>query len=189
MKIFDLTRGKYPQMYDGCDIFSQYEDQFKMAAHASDSFLQMFQKRGCLRDVEPLIDTVPIFLVETSMASEYVAAPRTQCSIRVPEDRHSAPADDSDFDIDKWVNSKEGEKEEDSRERRPQSLSILDFLGVYIFTNDDDLIPRRIFVWMDKIMQYAKDHTKTGTQPFMDLAEKIQQCARLKLSYLGFLGR
>ena len=164
MKIFDLTRGKYPQMYDGCDIFSQYEDQFKMAAHASDSFLQMFQKRGCLRDVEPLIDTVPIFLVETSMASEYVAAPRTQCSIRVPEDRHSAPADDSDFDIDKWVNSKEGEKEEDSRERRPQSLSILDFLGVYIFTNDDDLIPRRIFVWMDKIMQYAKDHTKTGTQ-------------------------
>ena len=164
MKIFDLTRGKYPQMYDGCDIFSQYENQFKMAAHASDSFLQMFQKRGCLRDVETLIDTVPIFLVETSMANEYVAVPGTQCSIRVPEDRYNAPADDSDFDIDEWVNSKEGEKEDDPRERCPQSLGILDLLGVYIFTNDDDLIPRRIFVWMDKIMQYAKDHTKTGTQ-------------------------
>ena len=164
MKIFDLTRGKYPQIYDGCDIFSQYEDQFKMAAHASDSFLQMFQKRGCLHDVEALIDTVPVFLVETSMANEYVAVPGTRCSIRVPEDRHSAPADDSDFDIDKWVNSKEGEKKEDPRESRPQSLSIFDLLGVYIFTNDDDLIPRRIFVWMDKIMQYAKDNTKTGTQ-------------------------
>jgi len=164
MKIFDLTRGKYPQIYDGCDIFSQYEDQFKMAAHASDSFLQMFQKRGCLRDVETLIDTVPVFLVETSMANEYVAVPETQCSIRVPEDRYSAPADDSDFDIDKWVNSKEGEKEEDPRERLPQSLSIVDLLGVYIFTNDDVLIPRKIFVWMDKIMDYAKNHTKTGTQ-------------------------
>ena len=164
MKIFDLTRVKYPQMYDGCDLFSQYENQFKMAAHASNSFLQMFQKRGCLRDVETLIDTVPIFLVEKSMANEYVAVPGTQCSIRVPEDRYCAPTEDSDFNIDEWVNSKEREKEDDPRERCPQSLSILDLFGVYIFTNNDDLIPRKIFVWMDKIMQYAKDHTKTGAQ-------------------------
>lgn len=166
MKLFDLTRGKYPQMYDGNDIFPQYENQlkFKMAVHACDSFQRMFQRRGCLRDVETLIDTVPIFLVETSMANEYVAVPEAQCSIRVPEDRYCAPTEDSDFDIDEWVNSKEGEKEYDPRERCPQSLSIVDLLGVYIFTNDDDLIPRKIFVWMDNIMQYAKDHTKTGTQ-------------------------
>ena len=164
MKIFDLTRDKYPQMYDGSDIFSQYEDQFEMTIHASDSFQRMFQKRGCLHDVEALIDTVPIFLVETSMANEYVAVPGTQCSIRVPEDRYFAPTDDSDFDIDEWANSKEDEKKDDPRERRPQSLSILDLFGIYIFTNDDDLIPRKIFVWMDKIMDYAKNHTKTGTQ-------------------------
>lgn len=164
MKVFDLTRGKYPQMYDGSDIFSQYEDQFEMTIHASDSFQQLFQKRGCLHDVEDLLNTVPIFLVETSMANEYVAVPGSQCSTRVPEDRYCAPTEDSEFDIDEWVNSKEGEKEEDPRERRSQSLGILDLLGVYIFTNDDDLIPRKIFVWMDKIMQYAKDNTKTGTQ-------------------------
>lgn len=164
MKIFDLTRGKYPQMYDGSNIFSQYEDQFKRTVQVTDSFQRMFQKRGCLHDVEALIGTVPIFLVETSMANEYVAVPGTHCSIRVPEDRYFAPTEDSDFDIDKWVNSKEGEKEEDPRERRSQSLGILDLLGVYIFTNDDGLIPRKIFVWMDKIMQYAKDNTKTGTQ-------------------------
>ncbi len=164
MKIFDLIRGKYPQMYDGSDIFSQYEDQFEMTIHACDSFQQLFQKRGCLHDVEDLLNTVPIFLVETSMASEYVAVPGTHCSIRVPEDRYCTPTEDSEFDIDEWVNSKEGEKEKDPRERRPQSLSILDLFGVYIFTNDDDLIPRKIFVWMDKIMQYAEDNTKTGTQ-------------------------
>ena len=164
MKIFDLTRGKYLQMYDGSDIISQYEDQFEMAVHAGDSFQQMFQKRGCLHDVDALIDSVPIFLVETSMADEYVAVPGAQCSIRVPEDRYWAPTEDSDFDIDEWINSKEGEKEKDPRERRPQSLSILDLLGVYIFTNDDDLIPRKIFVWMDKITNYAKNHTQTGTQ-------------------------
>ena len=164
MKVFDLTRGKYPQMYDGSDIFSQYEDQFEMTIHASDSFQRMFQKRGCLHDVEALIDSVPIFLVETSMANEYIAVSGAQCSIRIPEDRNYAPLDDSDFDIDEWINSKEGEKEDDPRERRPQSLNIVDLLGVYIFTNNDDLIPRRIFVWMDKIMDYAKNHTKTGTQ-------------------------
>ena len=164
MKVFDLTRGKYPQIYDGNDMFSQYEDQFKKTVHASDSFQRMFQKRGCLHDVDALIDSAPIFLVETSMASEYVAVPGTQCSIRVPEDRYFASTEDSDFDIDEWDNSKEGEKEDDPRERRPQSLSILDLFGVYIFTNDDDLIPRKIFVWMDKIMQYAEDNTKTGTQ-------------------------
>ena len=164
MKVFDLTCGNYPQMYDGSDILSQYEDQFKMAVHGSDSFQQLFQKREYSRDVEALIDSVPIFLVETSMANEYVAVPGTQCSIHVPEDRYKGATDDSKFDIDEWVNSKEGEKEEDPRERRSQSLNIVDSLGVYIFTNDDDLIPRRIFVWMDKIMQYAKDHTKTGTQ-------------------------
>ena len=166
MKIFDLTCGKYPQMYDGSDILSQYEDQFKMAVHAGDSFQQMFQKRGCLYDVEPLIDTVPIFLVETSMANEYVAVPGTQCSIRVPEDQYYVPADDSEFDIDEWVNSKEGEKKDEPRERRPQSLSVFDLLGVYIFTNNDDVIPRKIFVWMDKIMQYAKDNTKTKMLSF-----------------------
>ena len=164
MKIFDLTRDKYPQMYDGSDFFSQYEDQFQRTVHVTDSFQRMFQERGCRHDVEALINTVPIFLAETSMANEYIAVPGAQCSIRIPEDRYYAPTDDPDFDIDEWINSKEGEKEDDPRERRPQSLSILDLLGIYIFTNDDDLIPRKIFVWMDKIMDYAKNHTKTGTQ-------------------------
>lgn len=164
MKVFDLTRGKYPQMYDGSNIFFQYEDQFKMAVHAGDSFQRMFQKRGCFRDTEALIGSVPIFLVETSMANEYIAVPGAQCSIRIPEDRYNAPTDDSDLDIDEWGNSKEDEKKDDPRERRPQSLNIVDLLGVYVFTNNDDLIPRRIFVWMDKIMDYAKNHTKTGTQ-------------------------
>ena len=162
MKVFDLTRGKYPQLYYGNDIISQYEDQFKMTIHASYSFQRKFPKRGCLHDVEALIDTIPIFLVETSMTNEYVAVPGMQCSILVPEDRYYVPTEYSEFDIDEWVNTKESEKEDDPRERQPQSLSILDLLGVYIFTNDDDLIPRRIFVWMDKIMDYAKDHTKKG---------------------------
>lgn len=165
MRIFDLTRGKYPQMYDGSEFANQYEDQLARAIYASNSFLQMFQKRGCVYNVEELIDGVPVFLVETSMANEYVAVPGTHCSIRVPEDQCCVPTDDSDFDIDKWVNSKEGDKKKDnSRERRSQCLRIIDLFGVYIFTNNEDLIPRKIFVWMDKIMDYPKNHTKTGAQ-------------------------
>ena len=94
MKLFDLTRGKYPQMYDGYDLFSLYEDQFEMAVDACDSFQRMFQKRGSLHDVEALIETVPIFLVETSMANEYVSVPGTQCSIRVPKDQYCGTAED-----------------------------------------------------------------------------------------------
>ena len=94
MKIFDLTRDKYPQLFDGDEFENQYEDQLKRTVHTSDSFLQMFQKRGSLHDVEALIETVPIFLVETSMANEYVSVPGTQCSIRVPEDQYCGTAED-----------------------------------------------------------------------------------------------
>lgn len=164
MKIFDLTRYKYPQMFDGGEFANQYEDKLEEAVSATGLFLQLFQKQGCFYNVEALIGNVPIFLVETSMANEYVAVPGTQCSVRVPEDRYYAPVDESDFDIDAWVNSKEGNREEYPSERRSQSLSILDLFGVYIFTNNDDLIPRKIFVWMDKIKDYAKNHTKIGVQ-------------------------
>ena len=44
MRLFDLTRGKYPQIYDGSEFANQYEDQLARTIHANDSFLLMFQK-------------------------------------------------------------------------------------------------------------------------------------------------
>ena len=155
MKIFDLTRGKYPQMYNG---------QFYLSKNSRDhidssEFQRLFLCDKRFNDLYSLLDEVPIFLVESSMAGEYIAVPKCQCSVQVPIDRYCGVVDD-DFDIDDWVNSKEGDKKDDPRERTAKRYAICDMLGVYMSTGNNDVIPRRIFVWMDKIEDYAKKHTK-----------------------------
>lgn len=127
-------------------------------AHLCRSFLSWFNKEEV--DVSSLLNKIPIFLVESSMAQEYVAVPGCECLIRVPEDNYVAPVDE--FEIDDWVCSKEQDpKKDDPRERIPCVFTIADLLGVYVFSPDNNLIPRRIFIWMDKIMKCAEKNTKS----------------------------
>ena len=94
MKIFDLTRGKYPQMYDGPKMYDL--DEFLPFVH---SFVDNL-------DVVSLLINIPVFLVESTMGDEYISVPETGCSIRVPKDVNYCPLN-KDLDIDEWVRSKE----------------------------------------------------------------------------------
>ena len=156
MKIYDLTRERYPQMYSPGLAWS-YTDKLEKAISISANVKRLFQVND---DFRTLIDNIPVFLVESSMSGEYVAVPDCHCLIRVPEDKTVALNDD-DFDIDEWVKSKENlcSKKEDPRERASRGVSIFDLLGVYVYTNNNDILPRKIFIWMDKIMDYVKQNT------------------------------
>ena len=154
MKIFDLTRGHYSNIFDPYD--GTYASHVEHMAHFSSKFLSLFKGHQEI-DVVALLNNIPVFLVESSMAQEYVAVPGCECLVRVPEDNYLSPMDE--FDIDKWLNSKNNGKD-DPYERPQLEFTITDLLGVYIFSTDKDVIPRRIFIWMDKIVNYAKDKTK-----------------------------
>lgn len=156
MKIFDLTRGKYPDLYNPADAWKYAEGVREMASF-SDSFQQLFQTPK--RNAESLLNDIPVFLVESSMAHEYIAVPKCGCSVRVPADNYVSMGQLEDFDIDKWVNEKEAGQDIDPRERPQIGYSISDYLGVYVYNTDQDVIPRKVFIWIDKIKDYAEKNS------------------------------
>ena len=160
MKIFDLTRGKYPSIYSTIYDWGYAEGVERMAQFSRD-FNSLFANGK--NDIGALLNNIPVFLVESSVSNEYVAVPGCQCLVRVPEDSYVSSAEDEDFDIDDWVDSKEDDarKKDNPLERTSRSIAITDLLGVYIFTNNEDIIPRRIFIWMDKIVNYVKRNSRT----------------------------
>lgn len=150
-KIFDLTRGKYPSIYSNTNIDN--EDVARRRMFYDDMY-----------DTESLLSNIPVFLVESSMANEYINVPGCDCIVRVPCDE-SVLVTDKDFDIDEWVNSKECDSDKSIRERVDRGLSVVDLLGVYVYCNANDLISRRIFIWMDKILEYAENNTDKRNSP------------------------
>lgn len=145
MNIHDLTRGKYSQMY-------QYLTGYEYETSPFFAFQRLFSNRV---DIKQRLDQIPVFLVESSMADEYIAVPNCQCSVRVPEDRSISCTGD-EFDIDEWIASKE-DGQDDPRRREPKSFNVVDLFGVYIYEYRNQLMPRKIFVWMDKIYDYAQN--------------------------------
>lgn len=121
MKIFDLTRGEFFLCEDMDE--SDYVNQLDFMSEAS----MGFQKRNLqsMIDVSKLLKNIPVFLVKSSMADDYVSIPGCQCIIRVPEDKSM---------------------EEDG---------IWDKLGLYDYSSENDVIPRRIFIWIDKFRDYV----------------------------------
>lgn len=164
-KILDLTRGKFPSIYDNTYIDNEEVAQRYM----------FFDEEY---DTESLLSNVPVFLVESSMANEYINVPSCECIIRVPYDKTISVAN-GDFDIDEWVNSKEGSCDKPIKERIGRSMSIVDLLGVYVYSDTNDLIPRRIFIWVDKIMEYAENNTNKT-----NYSKQQVECNAKELFYL-----
>ena len=146
LKIFDLTRGKYPQMYNRLQMY----DLSPMS-----SFIHSF---GGNPDVASRLSDIPIFLVESTMEGEYISVPEEGCSVCVPPDKFWSLSGEK-FDIDEWFRSKE-----DSVRNRNEPISIVinDLLGVYIYNSNNRLMPRKIFIWMDKIQKVVDEKTKAG---------------------------
>lgn len=181
MVIKDLTRGKYP-------VFTKYYksnnevSQELIDAHLMSSELENFLVEHQLRkeDAIQLLDRVPVFLVESSMADEYVAVPGDECSIRVPADKGIGNV--IDFDVDEWLEQMEDEEHgerNDPREWECKGHIVSDLLGVYVFNGNDSVMPCRIFIWADKITRYVKDNTKNSN----DVEERTRVLYELVLRH------
>lgn len=140
LKIFDLTRGKYPQMYDLSPM---------------SSFIHSI---GGNSDVASRLSDIPIFLVESTMEGVYISVPEEGCSVCVPPDKFCSISGEK-FDIDEWFRSKEDSVRNPNE---PTSIVINDLLGVYIYNSNNRLMPRKIFIWMDKIQKVVDEKTKAG---------------------------
>lgn len=181
MVIKDLTRGKYP-------VFTRYYksnnevSQELIDTHLISSELENFLVEHQLRkeDAIQLLDRVPVFLVESSMADESVAVPGDECSIRVPADKCISNV--IDFDVYEWMEQMEEDehgRHNDPREWECKGHIVSDLLGVYVFAGSDSVMPCRIFIWADKIARYVKDNTKNSN----DVEERTRVLYELVLRH------
>lgn len=154
MKIKDLTRNKYANFYDSTNLY-YYNDKLNHIECYCYRF-EFFFGINAIR-IKTLLENIPVFLVETTMADEFISIPGEKCAIHVP--KNESFTNNEFFDIDEWVNSKEQIITDDPRERCSSVLKISDILGVYI-RNSNSFVPIRIFIWMDKIRDYAINNTK-----------------------------
>lgn len=155
MKIYDLTRGQYPKLYAPTAI-EDYIENIEAAYYDCVRFADLFGKPH--KDVEAALGDIPIFLVESSMSGEYTMVPGQKCIVRIPNDRYVSEAKPTPEEIERQKQEKE--KKEDPRERTSRPTKITDLLGVYVYLGKDALLPRRIFIWMDKIVACATKSTK-----------------------------
>lgn len=181
MKIHDLTRGKYPT------FTKYYKPNNEVSEELTDAHFMLPEMENFLaehhlykEEAIRLLDNVPVFLVESSMANEYVAVPGEECSIHVPADRYASQV--SGFDIDEWLDDMKEEEHgehKDSREWECKGHFVSDLLGVYVFAGSNSVMPCRIFIWTDKIAQYVKDNTKNNN----DVEERTRVLYELVLRH------
>lgn len=181
MKIFDLTRGSYKDLYNSKTdkIFEGY-----IACMAENSRFNYFSRLFVSSKVKfkSILLDIPVFLVDTSMSGECMPVPQSGLVINVPENNYVSMEEVSlsDFNIDAWLSKKEGLIFKDNKvvegNEKNSKNEIKDLLGVYVSYGNDKLIPRRIFIWMDKIKAAAEGRTITGedkTENAVSLFHKV----------------
>ena len=145
MNIIDLTGGYSELVEYSKDYEKRYAKKRWFAAAISSDF------RLSLATLHPsigeLIDSVPVFLVDKFLSKKYVDIPDCDMKIYVPDDKKPIP-DGTDFDIEKWIDSNNPKKDP----------IIIDILGLYEHDENRVYLPRRIFVWVDKIGDLAKKY-------------------------------
>ena len=138
MNIIDLTQGAYPGFVEWC---KGYEDRYSnkrwTAAAFSSDFRIMFNNTK--PNVDFLMNSVPVFLVGNvdkfgiKLSDTDVPLPGCHKIIHVPKDEKLIPVE---------LNSP-----------RKKTIGIL---GLYEHDDSRDFLPRRIFIWIDKIQNLAK---------------------------------
>ncbi len=172
MMIYDLTQGKHHQFFgDVKTLKKQYEDSIRKVSgfYIRDFLFIRANKTYCpIAPLQLIFNTTPIFLVDTTMADSFVFVDECGFRIEVPEDKEFSFGAGVEFDIDEWVKSKDRASE---KEYAP--MTITDLMGVYI--QDDVLVQKKIFIWLDKIENYAKKYSqneediKGNAQALLDL--------------------
>ena len=148
MAIFDLTGGKYPSLNTQDLRKAVYEFNAPNTIHQ-----RMVESQE--RD-----EIIPVFLVETAQSNTLVTIPETHFAVKVPEDQwlHTTETNPGESLYNKlrlWeLGDLSGYSEESERKKGNLCLSIVDIMGVY-FSDNDPIVPNRVFVWVDKIYRCA----------------------------------
>ena len=132
-KLIDLTY-KYSQANKNSDWYGAYEDKFETIFNYNESFQEIFGKPSYNAEI-------PIYLVDTKMSNTDQGD-----GVHVPSDKRTVGLEE--FDIDKWLKSKDGEHPS-TEEKSSQNPRETEILAIYI--NDGS---PRIFIWVDKIIDY-----------------------------------
>lgn len=164
MKLYDLTDGHY------CDFNKiEYEMHIKQAIKDVRlpylSYFQFLQNDDNYRsNMESLINATPIFIVESSMAKQTISVPRRHFSVLVPEDNYKSQNSIIEFNHDRRRYSEDYDYgNNNDNYNRGHDIIINDFLGVYIHRDKDEIFPKRIFIWIDKIEEYAKHNAQSSS--------------------------
>jgi len=132
MNIIDLTQGAVPALVEWSKSYeARYADRQWTAAAFSSDFRIMFNNTK--PNVDFLMNSVPVFLVNQRLSETDVPLPGCHRIIHVPNDKKLVPI----------------------KPNNPQKETI-DILGLYEHDDSRDFLPRRIFIWIDKIQNRAK---------------------------------
>ena len=138
-KLIELT-DKYSQAYKNLEWDDAYGGKFETIFNYNESFQEIFGKRSF--NAAEFLEEIPIYLVDTKMSNT------DQGDIHVPSDKRKVYPELEEFDIDKWLKSKDGELPS-TEEKSSQNPRETELLAIYI--NDGS---PRIFIWVDKIIDY-----------------------------------
>ncbi|MBO5817927.1 MAG: WG repeat-containing protein [Paludibacteraceae bacterium] len=176
MQIHDLTNGKYANLTSL--ISGKHLDQLVMTNYRYTSLFNrnFLFNRYYLGTIEEkqmaLLQEVPVFLVDRGMAGQFIQIPGTEVSMQIPLDsfpqEYYEVAGDAGEEClrrlrhqnDDTCEGRECEPlpEDDSspfKDEVPEYVTaIVDLLGVYV-TARGLLMPERIFVWVDKVLECA----------------------------------
>lgn len=142
-KLIELTN-EYSQAYEKLDL-DAYWDKFKTIFNYNKSFQEIFGKRSF--NAAEFLEKIPIYLVDTKMSNTKQLDGDSKEEIPVPSDKRTVGLEE--FDIDKWLKSKDGEHPS-TEEKSSQNPRETELLAIYINENRSP----RIFIWVDKIRDY-----------------------------------
>lgn len=146
-KLIKLTDDKYSQAYVNLDWYD-YRDKFETIFNHNKYFQEIFRKAlgKSLVNADEFLEKIPIYLVDTQMSDtdQQYSENSEEKSIHVPSDKRTVALEE--FDIDKWLKSKDGEHPS-TEEKSSQNSRETELLAIYI--NDGS---PRIFIWVDKII-------------------------------------
>lgn len=165
MIFVDLTKADYGQLFSiaSCE---KWEDRIRWIwmRCAPYTFQEIFC--GKYHDAAFLLSDMPVFILESSMAGGSVEVPGLKIKIPVPQcephsdverapylEQECEPRAEPERD---WIFDNQRRGRGDSPVRTAARQTIVDPLGVYVYAGESSPVPRRIFIWADRIQKIAK---------------------------------
>ena len=113
----------------------------------------MQQRQHCF------LQDAPIFLVDTSMSGTKYSVPDTGMEINIPHDNYESLSHEVEEDKNffRRLMEKDVYEDVDKVDKKGSFVHVIsDYFGVYIASAEQDTIPARIFIWVDKVCKYTR---------------------------------